>query len=191
MIKKTLLLIIATSALFACNTNQSGETATEKESSITEVTVAQLLSQPADFVSKEIKVEGTVNHVCKESGKRMFIFGEDPENAIKIEAGNDISQFQIELEGSKVQVEGTFKELIIDEAYLSQMEDELKTGNTPEALHEHNHDDDKEHAEEHADEELAKKMEYIKKMREKIAETKEGYIAQYWIVGKKFKEITE
>lgn len=191
MIKKTLLLIITTAALFACNTNQSGETATEKESSIKEVTVDQLLNQPADFVEKEIKVEGTVNHVCKESGKRMFIFGENPDNVIKIEAGDNISQFQIELEGSNVQVVGTFKELKIDEAYLSQMEDELKSGNTPEALHGHNHGDGEEHAEEHADEELAQKMEYIKNMREKIAETEQGYIAQYWIVGKEYKKITE
>ena len=80
--------------IIGCNT-KSDQTTEE----VTEVTVAQALQQADQLVNKALKLKGTVVHVCKHSGKRMFVTGENPEEQLKITVGADIGAFDVSLEG--------------------------------------------------------------------------------------------
>ena len=59
--------------------------------------------------------------LVEHGGKKMFIFDENEDTRVKIEAGEGIPSFDASLEGSDVLVSGMLKELIIDETYLIGM----------------------------------------------------------------------
>lgn len=115
---KNLLAVVTIALLFVSCGNNAPE---EK----TILTVEQTLEQIQDLVDSTITIEGTVVHVCRHGGGKMFLVGENPESKIKIVAGDVVTMFERELEGSDVIVEGKIIELRIDEAYLIQWEQEL------------------------------------------------------------------
>ena len=100
-------------------------------SEVPEVTVETLLADASPFVDRPVSVRGTVVHVCRHGGQRLFLVGEDGENRFRITVGKNISEFDIGLEGSIIEVNGIVKELIIDETYLAEWEAELSDGSTP------------------------------------------------------------
>ena len=71
------------------------------------VEFAALVANPDNYVGKNITIEGKVVHVCTETGKKMFIVGENPDIRLFVAAGENISKFPMELLGSQVSVEGT------------------------------------------------------------------------------------
>ena len=71
------------------------------------VEFASLVENPDSYVGKNIVVEGKVVHVCTESGKKLFIVGENPDISLFIAAGENMPKFPLELLGSQVIVEGT------------------------------------------------------------------------------------
>jgi len=95
---------------------------------VTEVSIPDLLAQADQYVGSTVKITGMVQHVCKETGKRMFLIDRTPENRIRIDVNENMGTFPVELEGSTVEVIGEMKELRIDETYLRQWEEEIKSG---------------------------------------------------------------
>lgn len=181
--KKLFFLAAIIGIGFACtNTPKEEKEAAAKDvAEIIETNVANILENPADFKDKEIKLEGTVTHVCAHGGKRLFIIGENPDLRLKITPNEEIGHFEKEMEGSSVEIKGILKELRIDEAYIAQLEKEVQEGADNEVMHTHSdgeHGEGEEHSEEEATEE---KMNQIEKMRSDIAETEEGYIMEYWV----------
>ena len=71
------------------------------------VEFASLISDPSEYVGKNISVEGKVVHVCTHSGKKLFITGENPDVRLYIQAGEEMPKFPMELLGSEIVVEGT------------------------------------------------------------------------------------
>ena len=131
MIKKILILFVFAAFIVSCNNtqNQSTDTeSTEQEISTELVTLAIVGfdDQAGDYVGKEVQITGLVNHTCKHGGKRMFIIDPETEQTVKIEAGENITSFDAELEGSEVIVTGIINELIIDEDYLLEWEAEIE-----------------------------------------------------------------
>lgn len=114
MIKRLLSLMILAVLIAAC-----GSTGEENKSQVSEESIniefASLIESPADFLNKEIVLDGNVVHVCKHSGKKMFIVGEDPDIRLHVSAGGDIPVFPMELLGSDVTVTGVLTEVIIAE----------------------------------------------------------------------------
>lgn len=131
MIKK-LFIVFAFAALFAAcgnsnkNANSENNGGTDTIQGPVAITVNDFLTKAEEFVGKEIKVQGTVSHVCKHGGKRMFVFDDNEENRVKIEASESVASFDASLEGSDIMVSGILKELVIDEAYLAEWEMEVK-----------------------------------------------------------------
>jgi len=113
----------------ACNTSQKKsdttaeagccsdkETKTEaccsKETKVTEATVDAIFSTPEKFVDQTVNLKGRVIHTCKKSGKKMFLAGTDESKLIRIEAGDDISRFEENLEGELVVATGKLTALV-------------------------------------------------------------------------------
>jgi len=137
MIKK-IFIVLAFAALFAACGNSNKNTTGDNNGMDTiqvpvTITVNDFLTKADEFVGKEIKIQGTVSHTCKHGGKRMFIFDDNEENRVKIEASESVASFDASLEGSDVLVSGILKELVIDEAYLAEWEMEVNDeANNPE-----------------------------------------------------------
>jgi len=178
MMKKVWGLSIIALVLFSCGTKQQKENQETTTDELTVISVDKVLSNTSDYVNKEIMVEGLVNHVCSHSGKRMFILGNNPDEALRITPNKNIGVFEKNLEGNTVKIRGIFKELIIDDEYVAQLENEVAEGMDHEALHDHSGGDHEEEEDAAVD---SSKIKQIEQMKADIAESEEGFVAQYWI----------
>jgi len=126
MLKK-LLFVMAIATLFvSCNQESNNELAT--------LTVAEFQKVAPEYIDQEIKITGMVNHVCQNSGKRLFIIEGDEDNSIKIVPDeNNISSFEADIEGNEYVFTGVVVEdYKIDEAFLAEWEKEIIAHNEEE-----------------------------------------------------------
>ncbi len=127
--KKTVVFLTLMVALLGCNQAGTEKKNQTDEQSLTEISIHDLLANPEQYVDKKVAIAGTIDHVCRRTGKKMFMIGDDPADRIKITPDNKIGTFEVDLEGSTYTVIGVFQELIVDEKYLAMMEeDEAKAG---------------------------------------------------------------
>ncbi len=162
--------------LFACN--QSGKTTTEEAVVADEdvvLTLPEFFEKIDNSVDSEIKITGLVDHVCKETGQRMFIV--DGDKRLKVTTGDDISEFEIALEGKDVIVNGVVEEERIDDAYLDEWEAQLSKGEEDHdtGIHDGNHADEE-------DATLAK----INNYREQVKNSEKGYLSIYSVKATSF-----
>ena len=97
MTKRILFSLFALVLMVACNTNS--------EEAI-EITTAEFSEQAAEMVDQKVTFEGTVMHVCKHGGKKMFI----NEDRVKIVVSEHLAAFDQTLEGSEVVITGVIIE---------------------------------------------------------------------------------
>ena len=118
MLKRLIFIFSVTAIIISCN-NQTGSNGNM-------LTIEDFELKAADFADQEITIEGTVNHVCKHSGQRMFIINNDPDVSVKIIPGENMANFDAELEGSELVITGTVVEdYIIDKEFLDEWEAEI------------------------------------------------------------------
>ncbi|MFO7852382.1 MAG: hypothetical protein ACQERS_13640 [Bacteroidota bacterium] len=110
---KRIFIFAVIAALFAACGNNAGEktTAAEAGEGIEQVTFTSITENPAEYLGKEITLEGKVVHVCMHSGKKMFIVGEDPDIRLFVSAGEEVPKFPMELLGSEISVTGVFQKI--------------------------------------------------------------------------------
>jgi hypothetical protein len=119
--KKITFLTLLAISLISANTLVAQEmkaklpVAMSDAQSVAVVTPETFQDYAAANVGKEVEIKGMVIHVCKHSGKQMFIIGEDPEKRVKIAASEKYDVFKPELEGSTISVKGII-EPIAEEA---------------------------------------------------------------------------
>jgi hypothetical protein len=108
MIRKILSFAVAVMVISSCG-NKSNKEVTQKISGAGDtnsVLFASLVENPGNYIDKSITVEGKVVHVCLNTGKKMFIVGDNPDIMLYISAGENMPKFPLDLVGSKVSVEG-------------------------------------------------------------------------------------
>lgn len=149
-----------------------------EEPAVQEVAVLNvelLLEKALEYEGKEVMITGTVTHVCKHTGKRLHLMGNDENTMVRLEAG-EIGQFDRELEGSEIIAKGVFRRQVIDEEYLAKWADELsKEGEGQHLSHEE------------LDEEKSKLENY----RSMMKETEGGSIENMWVDGISFEPVKE
>ncbi|MBE0637595.1 MAG: hypothetical protein IH598_03660 [Bacteroidales bacterium] len=185
MFKKITLLAVAAIFIAACGNAPEKPKDEAEVAEIPEVTVDDFWATPDEYVGKEVAMQGVVVHVCKEGGKRMFIVGENPDDRLQIKAGDDISAFAVELEGSMVEVKGVLDELRIDEAYLQNWENELRADNPESEMKIHRGEEGHEHGEE----DVQYEWDQIANYREMLAETEDDHLSFYSLIASSFVEI--
>lgn len=116
--KKLIFVLLGVLAFVSCN----NENKALKNQEAVFISSANFEQEAVNLVDQKIAMEGTVNHVCKNGGKRFFL----GEERIKVLASDKIGSFDVGLEGSDVLVEGVLREERVDEAFLVQWEAELE-----------------------------------------------------------------
>ncbi len=116
----TFAIIIAFSSC-----SNSGKSESENKDSVavdnlTLISVADFDKKAAEFVDKEVKIEGTVSHICKHGGKKMFLFT-PPNEDIMVEITSETS-FSADIEGSDVVVKGIVREERVTAEEITEME---------------------------------------------------------------------
>ncbi len=110
MIRRVLSFIVVACIISSCNnTGKKNVTSTGTTDQAAKVEFAALVANPENYVGKNIIVEGKVVHVCTETGKKLFIVGENPDIRLFISAGENMPKFSMDLLGSTVVVEGLIK----------------------------------------------------------------------------------
>lgn len=181
---KNLFILLITVVFFSacCNSPKNQSSTNQATSEIAYLTVDSFLVVGADYVGKEITVKGTVDHICKHGGKRVKIFGENPDNSLHGEASESTGAFKAELEGSDVLLTGTVAESKMDLAYVEEYEKNLLEAienNKEEAKMDHTKGVDH-----HA------KLDEVKAWKEEIATNGKGYISSYYLEVTSYQEIT-
>jgi hypothetical protein len=197
-------LLLALSLLVSCG-QESRKSRDTSDQKLIPVTVNEIISDAGPFIDQAVSIKGTVVHVCRHGGQRMFIIGEEGEDRVRITTGEDIAEFDIELEGETVEVTGIVKELIIDETYLAEWEAEIMEdsqhdrgeGHEGGVGHGNQHDGSSdEHLSgeanqdeegEHAESDIEAKLAQIQKVRDEIAESGKDHLSDYWIETVSFK----
>lgn len=201
MTKRMMILMLAVLFMIACGKTESTKTTETKEvkdvkkvekkvekieEKKVEVKKEVVLSvddfklKAKELIEKEITVSGIAVHVCKESGKKLFLGGTDPKNKVKIVAGDAISKFDLKLEGETLAVKGIVKELKVDEAYIDLQIKKVNEAPVEEkkAEEKKEHHDDAPKADGHH-KSKADSLKQLEGLRTKVKASKEGYIAFY------------
>jgi hypothetical protein len=107
------MILVAAAIAWSCGNQQAAqqdETIVEEEVVVEEtpmaLTLAEFKEKAETIVGQEVILEGTIIHVCKHGGQKMFITADDPDVRIKITTGDEMAAFTPELEGSDVKVVG-------------------------------------------------------------------------------------
>lgn len=133
---KLVLFVVAVAASVAFTSceytkMQSKEKSTiEKSAQKTDVSkvsyVEDVLKNAKKEAGKKIMLKGFVTRICKHTGRRCIVMGNDQKTSIRVEAGGNISRFNNELIGSEVVIKGILKENRFTKEDLDKKEEELK-----------------------------------------------------------------
>ncbi len=122
-------LIVAVIAC-SCGTNHS-QSVNEQ---ITDLNIAQIVSEPMQYENQSVRFEGTVGHVCRHSGDKMRVVKhEDDAYSILVMLGEFASTINLEFEGKDVIATGVVKTQV----------------RNIDALADHDHDHDGDHEDGH------------------------------------------
>lgn len=146
MIKKFLILFFAVVFFTACsneNENTDENVVDSTASEMTMVTIANFDTVAANYVGKQVKITGIVDHVCKHGGKKLLLVEDGTDQGVHVDSEKP---FDETLVGSKVTVIGTVKEFKVDEAYCQKLETEDSEQN----IEGENHEDEISQREEQA-----------------------------------------
>ena len=165
--KKLVLFTLLSVALISCTGNN-------KEQQVETIFELDDLMLVADQkVNDTISVVGYVTHTCKESGKKCFIVGESQEISLQVLAGGEISGFDGELVGSKLQINGIIKESQLSQEAIAEMEkgvqEKIEGGESEESC--------------------AAEMSNIEDMRKWMEAHNKDYYVTYYMEGLSFKKL--
>ncbi len=138
---KKYLLIFSVIALFltSCNNTEKVKEAkndvkkeAKKDAKVAEepvkIAIADFDSLIGKYVGKKVIIKGTVDHICKHGGQKLFLVSENSDARVKVTPDEEIAAFNAELEGERMMVTGVVEEQRVDEAYLKEWEEEIKAG---------------------------------------------------------------
>ena len=159
---KLLTIAFSCLAVASCGNRaaQSTEAQAEAAPAADTLTVDYVLAEADSLVGQTVVISGFCTHICKHSGRKIFLMGSDESKSIRVE-GAEIGGFAQECVSSNVTVTGVLREERVDEAYLQQWEAQAAA----------------QRSEEHGDKEAGCDTE--KKARGEQANTTAGRIADF------------
>lgn len=120
--KKIIFVLAMTLAVISCKTDDKKAGATNKTAETAEIpflALGEFDAKAGEFVNKEVKVKGIVDHICKHGGKKIFLATDKGDVHI-----NGEERFDEALTGNEITFTGIVVEERIDEAYCLKMEED-------------------------------------------------------------------
>ena len=154
------VMMFAACILSACGGGK--KQAQNAEEAVAAMSIDEVMAKAAGLVDQTVTIEGVCSHTCSHGAKKMFLVGSDDSKTLRIEAG-DLGAFDTKVVNNIVTVKGVIKEERIDEAYLVDWENRLKSQT----------------AEKHGNEEGEGGCDTEKNARGETADTPEGRIADF------------
>jgi hypothetical protein len=176
------MLIVILFALASCNMG-SKETADSAKNDTTIVAVLTFEKQADSCIDKPVIIEGTVLHLCKHGGKRMFLVDGTDSVRVEVTTGPKIAKFDDALVGSRVRVYGTLKEERIDAKYLNEWEAEVKKPEENHNVGVHTG------AKGHEDQGVQQKLDQINALREDLKNSGKDHLSNFSIEADHFIEL--
>ena len=192
--KKYFLIVLAFAFTLSSCENQKEKTITgaDGDDPVADeyivVNLKDFHSQAENLVGKTIRITGTVDHVCKHGGQKMVIVSRDTDKRLKIFTGENMAAFNTKLEGENVMVTGVVEEERVDENYLREWEEEVKSSkeikNEQDKLHTgQGHEDNEKQNDRSAE------LEQINNLRKKLNESGKDHLSFYSMVCKDYEVI--
>ncbi|MBG7630751.1 MAG: hypothetical protein IZT56_09980 [Bacteroidetes bacterium] len=161
MMRIILLVVAMVFLVFSCKpeTKKNQETDNLIETEVVETPVLALGefdAKAGDFVSKEIKLKGIVDHVCKHGGKKILLVTDDGDAHVFSE-----ERFDEALMGSEIMVTGVVLEERIDESYILKMEEDNIKSHSEGKSNETQFNNKKKHMQQYRDQMKADSVDHI------------------------------
>jgi hypothetical protein len=176
------LAIMILIAFTSCNQGAGDKDARVKNDT-TRLTVMTFEKQADSCIDKPVIIEGTVMHLCKHGGKRMFLVDGTDSIRVEITTGPKIAKFDDALVGSRVRVIGTMKEERIDAKYLNEWEAEVKKPEENHNVGVHTG------AKGHEDQGVQEKLDQINAMRDDLKNSGKDHLSFFSIEADSFREL--
>lgn len=169
---RLLMVVICASLLFiSCNKKIEVVQKSVVENKV--LMVEDLNNDAFEYKNGKVTVDGLCIHVCKHSGKKLFIIGKSENDKLQVYTSESIPAFDMNLTGSKLRVTGTLEEERIDLNKVAEMETELKNESADAKKSCPTEDDMKE----------------VNELRARISKSKKGYISIYTMICSEVKSI--
>lgn len=82
--------------------------------------ISDLVSDPIAYGDKVVRIEGVIDHMCRNSGDKMRVKENGSDLSIEVKLGEMASQFSVELEGRNVVLEGLLQYVVANKAELGE-----------------------------------------------------------------------
>lgn len=159
---KTLFtFVIALTFMASCSTGTNPtETASDANvdatPKIATLELAAFDTVAGNYVDKEVRIAGLVDHVCKHGGKKLFLVNDYGD----IHVTSD-DRFDDELIGSEVIVNGIVREFRVDEGYCLQMEEDHIQSHSEGKTDDAQFDEKMQHIQDYRDEMKDKQVDHL------------------------------
>lgn len=106
MLQKTFGILTVLMIITSCSSQPGKSDQVASDDHSVEAQISEILSDPLDYDSKTVKVEGVISHVCRHSGDKMRIMQDGSDLSILVMLEDFTGQFDAESEGTRVSVTG-------------------------------------------------------------------------------------
>ena len=159
--KKMVIILAIITTLISCKTEIKKTETLQKSKEIAKVetpviSIGEFDAKAGDFVSKEVKIQGIVDHVCKHSGKKLLMVTDEG----KTHVTSDV-RFDDTLKGSEISLIGIVLEDKIDESYCLKMEEDNIKSHSEGASNKEQFENKKKHIQQYRDQMKDEHKEYI------------------------------
>ena len=159
--KKIVFILVAMIAIISCKNETKKTEAVQNQDEIAVVETPEILigefdEKAGEFVDKEVKIQGIVDHVCKHSGKKLLVVTDNG----KIHVTSDV-RFDDKIKGNEIALVGTVLEDKIDESYCLKMEEDNIKSHSEGASNKEQFENKKNHIQQYRDAMKAENKEYI------------------------------
>ncbi|MBR1630953.1 MAG: hypothetical protein IJ680_03775 [Paludibacteraceae bacterium] len=120
-----LLTAFALTAVCAACGSKAASDGTEEASKGAVMLIDDVLEQAGQLVGDTIRFEGVCTHICKRSGRKIFLMGSDDTKTLRVEDAG-LGKFDPRCVNHVVCVTGVLREQRIDEEYLKFQESLLE-----------------------------------------------------------------
>ena len=123
---KLMMAVLFVTACFTLSSCGWGKKQQNAEETIAALSIDDVMAKAAELVDQKVVIEGVCTHTCSHGAKKMFLVGSDDSKTLRVEAG-ELGAFDTKVVNNMVTVNGILKEERIDEAYLVDWENRLKS----------------------------------------------------------------